>query len=317
VIRHAVSIDERRAKFRSDLVSEEGRLKKQTDAARTAHELEKRARHERHRNWFQESQRYKPKKQSTPRRESLAVPGDSNNEKRDSDTEEMDNFDDIRPRAKGAEARYRNGSVISQSQGRRGSRYRPHSRSRSRSRSSVGTSVQEREISPSNCSCDTSDSDESVQDIDEIWFPGGHADIGGGWALDEDEVALSHVPLVWIIREARKSGCQFDEEKMASLGCLDDCENYITPLENIPTIQVTESPTAEKNINGVIASLSTGEGGFKSRIIKGATEGKIHDCLTFGKGLPHSSVLAWKIMEFLPFRRLDLTDDGSWKPIRW
>src|SRR5207245_879342 len=25
----------------------------------------------------------------------------------------------------------------------------------------------------------------------------------------------------------------------------------------------------------------------------------------------------WKIMEYLPFRRMDLRPDGSWKPIRW
>jgi hypothetical protein len=316
VIRHAVSIDERRAKFRSDLVSEEGRLKKQTDAARTAHEAETRARHERHRNWLQENRRYKPKKKPTPRRESLAVPGEII-EKSNSEDEEMGKVKSIKSQSNGLEARYRKESVISQSQGRRGSRYRAHSRSRSRSPSSVGTSIQGRAISPSNWSCDTSDSDESVQDIDEIWFPGGHADIGGGWVVDKDEVALSHVPLVWIVREARKNGCQFDEEKMASLGCLDDCEDDIIPLSNIPTIQVTDSPSAEKGMNENAFEFPKEEDSFKGRIIKGATHGKIHDCLTFGRGLPHTSVLAWQIMEFLPFRRLDLLDDGSWKPIRW
>jgi hypothetical protein len=36
------------------------------------------------------------------------------------------------------------------------------------------------------------------QDIQEVWFAGSHADIGGGWEKAEGEVwSLSHVPLVW------------------------------------------------------------------------------------------------------------------------
>jgi Uncharacterized alpha/beta hydrolase domain (DUF2235) len=34
------------------------------------------------------------------------------------------------------------------------------------------------------------------QDIEEVWFPGCHADIGGGWAKAEGEKwQLSHMPL--------------------------------------------------------------------------------------------------------------------------
>jgi hypothetical protein len=37
----------------------------------------------------------------------------------------------------------------------------------------------------------------------------------------------------------------------------------------------------------------------------------------FNQGLPHMSVISWRIMEWLPFRRMDLQEDGSWKPICW
>jgi hypothetical protein len=295
-------------------------LKKQTEAARAAHQLEKQARHERHMNWFHESQRYKPQKKSSERRKSSRVPVDEIHQKELIEEKHgEDKMEDMKPQSRGREARYRKSSVISQRQGRSGGRYRPHShsRSRSRSRSSIGTSVYGRAISPSNCSCDTSDSDESIQDIEEVWFPGGHADIGGGWALQEGEVPLSHVPLVWIVREAKKSGCQFDEDKMATLGCLDDSEDDVPPLADMPTIQVTDSPSAEKGMNGGFPGLAKDEDTFRGRIAVGATKGKIHDCLSFGKGLPGTAVLAWKVMEYLPFRRLDLLDDGSWKPIRW
>jgi hypothetical protein len=39
------------------------------------------------------------------------------------------------------------------------------------------------------------------QDIEEVWFPGCHADIGGGWAKDEGEKwQLSHMPLGKLFR---------------------------------------------------------------------------------------------------------------------
>ena len=75
---------------------------------------------------------------------------------------------------------------------------------------------------------------------------------------------------------------------------------------------------------------------------------RIHDSLEFGSGLTWGQVLSWKMvsglllavscpffqtlkprlntvpprpslpqMEYLPFRRMDLQTDGSWKPIRW
>lgn len=39
------------------------------------------------------------------------------------------------------------------------------------------------------------------QDIEEVWFPGCHADIGGGWEKAKGEKwSLSHMPLVWLVQ---------------------------------------------------------------------------------------------------------------------
>lgn len=46
-------------------------------------------------------------------------------------------------------------------------------------------------------------------------------------------------------------------------------------------------------------------------------DGIIHDCLAIRNGLPTGTVAFWKMMEYLPFRRMDLQPDGSWKAIRW
>jgi len=132
------------------------------------------------------------------------------------------------------------------------------------------------------------------QGILELWFPGGHADIGGGWPKAPGETwALSHAPLVWMVQEAEKAGLQFDRLKMAGLLC---CPDKIDEYGHRDTHH-------EKT--------------FRQALRQSATTGFIHDCLEFGGGLPGASVLSWKIMEYLPFRRMDLKADGSWKAIRW
>lgn len=45
--------------------------------------------------------------------------------------------------------------------------------------------------------------------------------------------------------------------------------------------------------------------------------GRTHDCLAMNNGSSAGTVAFWKMMEYLPFRRMDLQPDGSWKPIRW
>jgi hypothetical protein len=47
---------------------------------------------------------------------------------------------------------------------------------------------------------DEDDEDEKrEQDIEEVWFPGAHADIGGGWDMPDGEFPLSQGPLVWMV----------------------------------------------------------------------------------------------------------------------
>lgn len=133
-----------------------------------------------------------------------------------------------------------------------------------------------------------------TQDIEEVWFPGGHADIGGGWGKrDGESWQLSHVPLVYMVHEAQRAGLRFDRHNMANLNCcLDTLDGY-----------------GDKNHDR--------REHFHNAIHESGCRGIIHDCLEFGGGLPRMSVLSWKIMEYMPFRRMDLRPDGSWKPIRW
>ena len=141
-----------------------------------------------------------------------------------------------------------------------------------------------------------SDEIHQSQDIEEVWFPGAHADIGGGWTRSSQETwMLSHAPLVWMVQEASKAGLDFDPIKMARANC---------------------HPDAVDEYGDRSACLETAKR-FYSALSESYTNGLIHDSLVAGPGITKSTALAWNIMEYMPFRRMDLQPDGSWKAIIW
>ena len=167
-------------------------------------------------------------------------------------------------------------------------------------------------------------------------------DIGGGWPLDASEDStLSYVPLVWMVREAQRAGLFFDEAKLRALNCyLDDAEARRRTTAVIPSIEVDAvSPSSERGISplghrlGASAQPSRSAqdahaSGAKKHARRApselhpmlhaaATRGRIRDVLQFRNGAPWASVASWNLMEYLPFRRMDLQHDGTWKSIRW
>jgi len=46
---------------------------------------------------------------------------------------------------------------------------------------------------------------ERKRSVKEVWFAGGHGDVGGGWVAYKEEAALSRIPLRWVIREATEN----------------------------------------------------------------------------------------------------------------
>ncbi|CUS13814.1 unnamed protein product [Tuber aestivum] len=210
---------------------------------------------------------------------------------------------------------------------------------------------------------DSDDGNEKAeQDIEEVWFPGAHGDIGGGWDLPDGEEPLSHGPLVWMVHEARKAGVVFDKERMKQMNVwLDEFEteerdpkvpeapiNPVTSGDGIPKIEVSSTSSSADNLmqtpqqqqqqqqqsanltptptNGIHSntrtptpdSTSPKAAEPKTYLLNSYTRGKIHDCLCYPSGgLSLAGTLGWKLMEYLPFRRMDLQPDGSWKPIIW
>lgn len=291
VIRHAVSIDERRAKFRQDLVS--GR----THIDHHHHHL---FHHDRN-NSPPAGRRHMSRSSARDKRESVG--GDSN-----------------RDETRGGEG------LLDEDLTSQYYRRRPSSPA---ARSIGPVSIQDHESQVSSQGPDRLayyDEDDSPvdegQSIEEVWFPGCHADIGGGWGLSVDEsYQLSHVPLVWMVREARKAGLPFDEEKLREFNCYDDLAD-IQPSEPLngrgfPRFLVSSSTPTFETPRVDLDPTPSSSSKYLEALESAATRGLSHDCLSFGQGLPATSVISWRIMEHLPFRRMDLQPDGSWKPIRW
>ncbi|KAK0714041.1 hypothetical protein B0T26DRAFT_651360 [Lasiosphaeria miniovina] len=339
VIRHAVSIDERRAKFRQDLIYQSGAKrdsnnKERNPAQQKLHEI-----HEKYRRRSSAAPSQQQQDADRGRRQTLAVPDD-----------------DMAP--------YRSRSHSARSQATR--------------RTDASDAQSEFSVKPHPHGGDgdgdggdgdsqADSEDENDQDIDEVWFSGGHGDIGGGWETTPGCKAASHVPLSWMVREAIKAGLQFDLEKVRELGCMDaldgqdDCDDAIgappsdtdvhdkaaappvipgivvrSPSTSAPKLLQTQTgsspqqkptftepfqPTTPPSDEKGASSGSAGNGKQKKpswhSLMHGAHTARIHDSLQFDCGLGWTTVLGWKIMEYLPFRRLDLGHDGSWKPIRW
>ncbi|KAI4277853.1 MAG: hypothetical protein L6R38_005357 [Xanthoria sp. 2 TBL-2021] len=323
VIRHAVSIDERRAKFRSDLISD---TKASEEQAR--HRQHRHHHHHRHEQGgqvrtngdrtaqdekdvyskYRQPDRYRRSSHVRPMTEAAKHTGERTNRRDPSHLGDRLTREDMQRRRS-----------LSPRRGRE---------------ESAGSHLS---LVPPTPFEDEDELDESAdQDIEELWFPGCHADLGGGWPLGEGEHApLSHGPLVWMVREAQRAGLELDRDKMMALHCCDvdprmlDATFSSTNLDHgpqVPTFEVTapsqpdlfRSPHSEQELPGWHVGLAPEPpqmSEFHKRLHHSATKGVLHDCLQFNNGLPSSSVLSWKIMEYMPFRRMDLRPDGSWKAI--
>ncbi|KAF2842814.1 hypothetical protein M501DRAFT_984997 [Patellaria atrata CBS 101060] len=298
VIRHAVAIDERRAKFRQDLISEVRCKKKH---------------HRRRSYWHATSSAI------------TAGQGDDDIPRGGPVTEDhrykKPARNDLRPTLL---EKFRDPSEVS---GVRSLSPNYRRASFQSGHESHLTSISQTSVLEIKHYEDSDSGEEREQDILEVWFPGCHADIGGGLPLhDGEDAALSHVPLVWMVQEAQRAGLRFDETKLQRLNCCLDFEmtSEGPPGAPIPQIEIDPaSPDPESGAPRLIqhpnpSSLHHDVTSEFNRILHAAaTRGKIHDVLQFNNGLPRLSVISWNIMEYLPFRRMDLQEDGSWKSITW
>ncbi|RAH42405.1 T6SS phospholipase effector Tle1-like catalytic domain-containing protein, partial [Aspergillus brunneoviolaceus CBS 621.78] len=132
--------------------------------------------------------------------------------------------------------------------------------------------------------------DDDAQDFEEVWFPGNHADIGGGFQRGPRErTQISHVPLVWMVREAQRAGLRLDREKMKAMGCLE---------EELGVSSSSSSP-------------------FQAALVDSCTQGLLHSSLDAGDGVSRSTAWLWRFMEWIPIRRAAMQKDGRWALVHW
>lgn len=158
---------------------------------------------------------------------------------------------------------------------------------------------------------------EDRQNVLEVWFAGQHGDIGGGWKLSPGEDRrLSDIALMWMLREAQNAGMPFDPIRVkASRLFMHDPEPPLASLaveapvihikgQEVPSVSSPEQQTASMQE-------------FACEVHRLSTQSRVHDWLRFGGGAGWLSVAAWRFMEFMPFKRMDLQPDGSWRAISW
>lgn len=56
----------------------------------------------------------------------------------------------------------------------------------------------------------------SLQDFQQLWFPGVHSDVGGGY-VDERDKRLWRIPFDWMLKEARGAGLAIDAARLAQV----------------------------------------------------------------------------------------------------
>jgi uncharacterized protein (DUF2235 family) len=65
------------------------------------------------------------------------------------------------------------------------------------------------------------------QDVKQVWFPGVHCDVGGGYV--EPEAGLSKVALAWMLREAEAAGVRFQAKAKAEILPTHDSTHQAAP----------------------------------------------------------------------------------------
>lgn len=137
-----------------------------------------------------------------------------------------------------------------------------------------------------------------------------------------------------MVREASRAGLHFDEVKLRALNCApDDPETFDPSVSRVndeqhapgnPQIHIDPaSPNPEKRdpSQPILALSADGpkeESEFMRVFRAASTQHRVHCSLEYGQpGISSGLVSFYRFMEYLPFRRMDLQSDGSWRSIRW
>ncbi|KAI1449741.1 hypothetical protein F5Y02DRAFT_427729 [Annulohypoxylon stygium] len=162
-------------------------------------------------------------------------------------------------------------------------------------------------------------SDHTHEDIKEVWFPGCHGDVGGGWPatvghpLDNNEkmTIWQRVKNFWTTRKAKEPSGDVSKDPFQ--------------MSDIPLAwMIREVELVGEKDPSAAVKWAEGVNGFKKRFSKQknkdkALRGFMHDSLRFGYGTGFVGVLLWKLMEWIPLiTRWELDHErNEWLNVRF
>ncbi|KAK3109846.1 hypothetical protein LTR53_016465 [Teratosphaeriaceae sp. CCFEE 6253] len=303
VIRHAVSIDERRAKFRRDLISEQ----KPSDPSH-AHRVRKRLTL----SWHHRAvggdvsekilarprtdmppslveERYRPRRHKS---QSRRVP----------DGEVRGGGDD--------EAMSATSHLLLDSATAARKRMAEDHRSKHDVKSARDEVSGEQDIREVWFAGQVADSSAAMRPADIRLCVGQHGDIGGGWSCSDGERPASDLPLIWMLDQAGKAGMPFDKDKLRASGYLVDA---MSQAARTPILRRDREAYESRTLGTAPGTHVCNERDMAHL----ETRSRLHDSLSFGGGMSWAGALGWQVVEWLPLKRMDLRPDGSWRPINW
>ncbi|KAB8342812.1 hypothetical protein FH972_022410 [Carpinus fangiana] len=148
----------------------------------------------------------------------------------------------------------------------------------------------------------------------EVWFPGNHGDVGGGWAAPkEDSKKREHLSwgewfkhVFWTDKDSVPSkGASFDHYQMSDI----PLAWMIRELETVGA----EAENADYALAWNPFRLEGFKYNFKTKGMQQeqALTAEMHDTLRFGWGVAWTKVLLWRFQECLPLARFELVK-GLW-----
>lgn len=158
--------------------------------------------------------------------------------------------------------------------------------------------VDERRVKfkPALLAQDVQSSGSTGEDIKEVWFPGCHGDVGGGWPASSDDNVEDRVrPSFWqnitsFFRTRKPTGATRDVRKDAFQMSDVALSWMIRELELVSEADPKSAVKWSRNAKGYKTAFK------KPENQRQALKGFIHDSLAFGQDTGFGTVLLWKFM---------------------
>ncbi|KAI0030542.1 hypothetical protein K488DRAFT_53987 [Vararia minispora EC-137] len=150
-------------------------------------------------------------------------------------------------------------------------------------------------------------------DAKEVWFVGGHGDVGGGVASDTDDFPLSNISLRWMVREAIRAQCsiQFDSAALSRLHIPlsgPDIERDVREIEQPVYDALTEAKTW-----WLLEYIPTKYTYQKTTSNKWVSEWWCAFHLGEGRGIPDGPLLHESVKRRMDNEKMKYTPRARWK----